>query len=308
MTVPALAHPNTQSGLQRGAALMRALGSQGNAVWAELSTKEATQLTAAMAHLPEATDLETQAAHAFVRELTPLKGKDALAYHSVWQRLSALDGPKLASLLAQESPQIIAVTLSYLEPRSAADAVRALPKGLATEALKRLLNLGSVQPVAQQVIETKLSEKLNAASHAGQTTGDERVARIFDSLSDDGEDTLLSNLDRLEPGAGERVRALMFTFNDIATLKPAGIQTLLSHTDRSVLTLALKGADSSVTNAFLSNMTSRAREVLTGEVEALGPARRSDVEQARQSIAAMARTLARRGEIMAHDELDELVE
>ena len=139
--------------------------------------------------------------------------------------------------------------------------------------------------------------------------GHERVARIFDRLDPRSEQNFLAALENAEPGAGERVRALMFTFDDLATLDAGGLQTLLSAIDRNVLALALKGANPEVEQAFFANLTQRATQVLRDDVAALGPVRRSDVEAARNDIADMARAMIQRGDIVVSEaDLDELVE
>ena len=307
MSLPALQN-SPLDGLSRSAALMRALGSRASAVWATLSPQEAQRLTAAMDAMPDNTALETDAARDYVRDMgraAPL----APATSDVWQSLSMRDGGAIAALITSESPQVIAVILSRLSPESAAITVRALPQALATEALHRLLHLGDIHPAAFTAIEATLQRALNQSTAAVINTGQERVARIFDSLDARAEQGLLASLDSAEPGIGERIRALMFTFDDLATLDPAGIQTILASIDRAVLILALKGAKSDTTDAFLSNMTSRAGDLLRSEIEATGPVRRSEIELARTEIIAMARTLVKRGDILSGEgEDDELIE
>ncbi len=307
MNLPAL-KPSPQSGLSRSAALMRALGSRASAVWATLSPQEAQRLTAAMDAMPDNTALETNAARDYIRDMSRA-APAASTITDVWQSLSMRDGATIAALITSESPQVIAVILSRLSPESAAFTVRALPQALATEALHRLLHIGDIHPAAFTAIETTLQRALGQSAAIIIRTGHERVARIFDSLDTRVEQDLLASLDRTEPGIGERIRALMFTFDDLATLDPAGLQTILASIDRAVLILALKGAKSDTTDAFLSNMTSRAGDLLRSEIEATGPIRRSEIETARAEITAMARTLVNRGEILSGDsEDDELIE
>ena len=102
----------------------------------------------------------------------------------------------------------------------------------------------------------------------------------------------------------------MFTFEDLAALPPAGMQTLLAHVDRAVLTMALKGGRLELTNAFFSNLTRRAGTMIRDEMAALGQVRRSQVEAARQEIVEIARRLLRQGDISTDQgaDDDELVE
>ncbi len=308
MSLPALA-PAGSPGLSRSAALMRALGSKAAAVWATLTPQEAERLSEAMQHIPDDLGLETAAARSFVQDMAGAHEQPAPP-NTIWATLSAMEGQACAAMIVNESPQVIAVILSKLKPEAAANTVRALPEALATEALHRLINLGPVRPAALRALETSLQNAIDQKTSTAQaSSGHERVARIFDGLDGRTEQGLLAALDRADPGSGDRIRALMFTFNDLSTLDPASIQTLLANTDRAVLILALKGAKDETAAAFFNNMTSRARNMLREEIEAAGPVRRSEIETARAEILTLARTLVKRGDILSHDAYeDELVE
>ena len=226
----------------------------------------------------------------------------------IWGHLSLQDGAEIASLLESESPQIIAVILSRLTPDAAAKTVRALPRSLATEALKRILLLGDVHPSAMRALEQILQNQVATKHAVSQSGGEAQVAQIFDQLDPQSEETLLAALDSAQPGAGEKIRALMFTFEDLSRLDPASLQTILANIDRTILTLALKGASDSVATVFFQNLTQRAGDLLRDEISALGPVRRADIDQARANVLAIARTLVKRGDILAREPNDELVE
>lgn len=302
--------PTADNGLHRSAALMRALGARASSVWATLSPEDAQRLTTAMDAMPENSATEHAAARAYVEEMTSPRATAPAAQTNLWQTLSSRDGAANASLIQNESPQVIAVILSRLSPNSAATTVRALPQALATEALHRLLHLGDVRPAALKAIETTLLGSISTAHASISNSGHERIARIFDSLDSRAEQSLLASLDDAEPGIRDRIRALMFTFDDLATLGPASIQTILSATDRAVLIVALKGAKDETAKAVFSNMTSRAADLLRSEIEATGPIRRSEIEAARAELITSARTLVKRGDILSGepDEDDELIE
>ncbi len=312
MTLPA---PNLNrgrpvtDGLKRSAALMQALGSQASSVWAALSPEDTQRLSEQMSRSESDYGAQQTALEQLHRDLNRRAEQMIDPSKSIWERLSAFEGTRLANLLTRESPQVLAVILSKLDTRAAAATVRALPRGLATEALKRLLTLGPIHPAAQNAIQSKLEASIGGQDSAQLNPGDQRVAKIFDSLSGAVEMSLLNELEKAEPGAGKRVRALMFTFDDLADLGPASLQTLLTHIDRSTLITSLKGAKAETANAFYSNMTARARELLIGEIESMGPMRRLDIENARQEIARLAKSLINRGDILAAGEdQDDLVE
>ena len=298
-------------GLTRSAALLRALGARAANVWSSLSPEEARKLSSAMQSLPDDADLEARASQAYVREMTAISPNrpPGVATGSLWSRLSAQDGQAIAALLRDESPQVMAVILSWITSEAAASTIRCLPQAQATEVLRRLLHLGPVLPAALKAIEHSLQDRIGAAETRSTGSGHERVAAIFDRLDSRVEQGLLAELDQAEPGTGERVRALMFSFDDLSNLGPASLQTILAGVDRAILILALKGARESTAKAFYDNMTMRAGELLRSEIEATGPVRRSEIEAARNQITALARSLVDRGDILAGDEDDdELVE
>ena len=300
--------PLERSGLERSALLMRALGAKATSVWSQLSPKEAATLTEVMQALPEDPAGEQSALRSYVDAMKSSSGHAPAQGGSVWDQLAALEGAVIVDMIQNESPQVIALILSRLPAEGAANAVRAMPRSLATEALKRLLNLGEVHPGALKALELSIEKSLEPLRASGATGGHEHLARIFDRLDSHSEQVLLSSLDGAEPGAGEKIRALMFTFEDLANLDPASLQTIIGNVDRAVLTLALKGAEDEVADAFFQNLTQRAGELLREEIATSGPVRRSDIEAARTELLTLARTLANRGDILTREADDELVE
>lgn len=285
--------PNSTTGLARSASLLRALGASAAPVWAELEPQDAEaiarEMDAGTAQTPpkEATEAFMHASQ------TPNAKPD------IWERLSKLPIGTLDRLLKDEHPQVIALTLSRIEPQAAAALVRQAPSLLATDVLHRMLHMAPAHSGAVKAIERAFEDRLAAETGAINHTPDEAVARIFDALPPEAGENLLAELQKRDAGAGKRVRALMFTFDDLATLGPGALQTLLARADRAMLTLALKGTDGPVREALFANMTSRAREVLSEEIAGLGPKSRMDVERARAGLVALARALMDAGEIRA---------
>ncbi|MFN7056019.1 FliG C-terminal domain-containing protein [Hyphomonas sp.] len=303
MSLPAI-RPLPTSGAQgtaRAARLMRALGPDASALWAELTPAEVRLLSGAMDELSEDASADAEAARLFseaarrfsdaARPISDLAGQD------VWRALSALPAETMADIVRAERPSVVALILSRLSSEAAARALRMLPSGLAVEAMRGLLAPGEAHAGAVRSLEAYLGRRLEALGAAAAASGPARVAQIFDRMDGGAEGVFLTALDTAEPGAGERVRALMFTFDDLAGLDAAGLQTLLASVSRPVLTTALKGAKEATVRAFFANMTQRAGELLREEMAALGPVRRSDAEAARHDIVALARELIQQGDI-----------
>ncbi|MEO1965935.1 FliG C-terminal domain-containing protein [Hyphomonas sp.] len=310
MSALAIARNETPAdGLMRSARLMRALGPDAAPIWAELSKSEVQALTAAMDSLGPSPEGETEAVSQFMEAHRRLR-LPAEPGASVWRRLADAGTETLAGLFSAEHAQTVALVLSRLPGETSARLLRALPPRLAIDAMQRLLNLGPVHQAALSAFETRLEAILSAHAGGGQANGHERVARIFDRLDSRSEKTFLAALDHAAPGAGEKVRALMFTFDDLASLDAAGLQTLLAAADRAVLVVGLKGARPETAAVFFANMTQRAGDLLREEIASLGPIRRSEIETARQELVELARTLMQRGDIRADGQVedDELVD
>ncbi len=289
-------------GLTRSARLLRAIGPNAAPIWAQLSAADSAALRTVMDQLPPDETANAAAAQALL---------DQAANHGalpIWQKLSALPGRQLFAMLEGEHPQLIALTLARLTPKAAAGLLDCLPPALAEQALRLVLEMGRPHPHAIAAIEALFEAELGLADRDTPVHGDAALAKIFDILPADQSDKLLGLLQATDPDAGAQVRRLMFTFEDIAALPPAGLQTLLSRIDRATLTLALKGATGGVRDAIFSNLTARARTVLVEEIAAVGPVRRSDVDAARTDLIVLARHLIETGNIQSaggHDLLDD---
>jgi len=90
----------------------------------------------------------------------------------------------------------------------------------------------------------------------------------------------------------------MFTFDDLVKLDNASAQTLMRHVDKDKLGIALKGASDAVRQFFLSNMSTRAAKMLVDEMQATGPVRLRDVDEAQALLVNLAKDLAAKGEIL----------
>ncbi|OZB17070.1 MAG: hypothetical protein B7X53_07325 [Hyphomonas sp. 34-62-18] len=303
MTLPATLSSTIDSGTLRAARLMRALGPEAAGIWAELSPAEARELTAAMDSLADDPVAEAEAARLFAdaaRRFGQAEQSPASSLHrhmDIWSALSALPIDTLVALVRPERASNVALILSRLSSETSARILRALPPSLAVETMQRLLHIGAPSPAAVKSLEDYLTRRLPALACEGARGGHERVARIFDQMDTRAESVFLAALESAEPGAGKKVRSLMFTFDDLAALDAAGMQTLLSAADRGALIVALKGARDTTAAAFFANMTQRAGELLREEIAGLGPLRRSEIDAARHEIVTLARQLIQRGDI-----------
>jgi len=221
------------------------------------------------------------------------------AGRNMWQKLGNIDAVVLANFLKNEYPQTIAVILSKIRPDHSANVLRNLPNEISIEVVGRMLRLESVQKEALDHIENTLrTEFVSTLTQTRRRDPHEMMAEIFNGFDRQTEIRFLSALDASNQEAAERIRALMFTFEDLGKLDPAGLQTLVSQADKDTLARALKGASQSMRDFFFSAMSQRAAKNMRDDMEGLGPLRLKEVDEAQTKLVQMTKDLAEKGEIV----------
>jgi len=232
------------------------------------------------------------------------------AGRTMWDKLGNVNETVLANYLKNEYPQTVAVVMSKIKPDHAARVLAALPEEFSMEVVARMLRMEPVQKeVLDDVEKTLRNEFMSNLARTNKRDSFERMADIFNNLDRSTEARMLSALEKRNQDAAERIRALMFTFEDLVKLDPSGVQTLLRNIDKSKLAIALKGASEPLRDLFFSNMSERASKILREDMQALGPVRLRDVDEAQQMLVKAAKELADKGEILIADQKgeDELV-
>ena len=166
------------------------------------------------------------------------------------------------------------------------------------EVVMRMLRMDSIQrDVLDGVERTLRSEFMSNLARATRRDAHEMMAEIFNNLDRAVEGRFLSLLDERNHDAAEKIKALMFTFDDLGRLNGIGVQVLLRNVDKEKLPLALKGASERIRDLFLKNLSERAGKMLREDIENLGPVKLRAVDEAQASIVLIAKEMAQRGEI-----------
>lgn len=232
------------------------------------------------------------------------------AGRTMWDKLANVNENVLANYLKNEYPQTVAVVLSKIRPEHAARVLAALPEEFSMEVVMRMLRMEAVQKeVLDKVEQTLRTEFMSNLARTNRRDAHEMMAEIFNSLDRNTEARFLAALEERSRDAAERIKALMFTFEDLIKLDPSGVQTLLKGVEKDKLGLALKGASETLRDLFFSNMSERASKLLREEMESMGPVRLKDVDEAQMLMVNTAKELAAKGEIMLADNKgeDELI-
>jgi flagellar motor switch protein FliG len=221
------------------------------------------------------------------------------AGRTMWDKLGNVNESVLANYLKNEYPQTVAVILSKIKPDHAARVLGQLPEDFALECITRMLRMEPVQREILDKIELTLrNEFMSNLARTSKRDSHEQMADIFNNFDRTTEMRFMEALEERNRDSADRIRALMFVFEDLGKLDPGGVQTLLRAVEKEALVMALKGASEELRNLFMSNMSERAAKLMREDMAAMGPVRLKDVDQAQARMVIVAKELANKGEIM----------
>ena len=224
------------------------------------------------------------------------------AGRTMWDKLGNVNESVLANYLKNEYPQTVAVVLSKIKSEHAARVLSILPDDFSMEVILRLLRMEAVQKEVLSGIEQTLrTEFMSNLARTNRRDSHEMMAEIFNNFDRATENRFLTALEERNRDAAEKIKALMFTFEDLNKLDPSGVQTVLRNVDKGKVALALKGASEALRDLFFSNMSERQGKILREDMEAMGPVRLRDVDEAQVLLVQSAKELAAAGEIIIAD-------
>ncbi|MEW6537294.1 MAG: flagellar motor switch protein FliG [Pseudomonadota bacterium] len=319
--------PNKLSGPEKAAVILLALGEEHTALWERLDDDEVKEISQAMATLG---NVSAEAVEALMIEfVSGLSGSGAVigsyeqtqkllaaflpkdrvdglmeeirgpAGRTMWDKLGNVNEAVLANYLKNEYPQTVAVILSKVRSDHAARVLTSLPEDFALECVQRMLRMEPVQREILDKIEATLrTEFMSNLARTSKRDSHEMMADIFNSFDRQTEARFIGALEERNRESAERIRALMFVFEDLSKLDPGGVQTLLRAVEKDSLGLALKGASEGLREMFFSNMSERASKIMREDMESMGPVRLKDVDAAQMAMVQVAKDLAAKGDIM----------
>ena len=224
------------------------------------------------------------------------------AGRTMWDKLGNVNEAVLANYLKNEYPQTVAVVLTKVKSEHAARVLSMLPESFAMEVVMRMLRMESVQKEALEGVEKTLkAEFMSNLARAQRRDAHEMMAEIFNNLDRQSESRILAALEERNRDAAERIRSLMFTFDDLVRLDGMGVQVLIRNVPKEQLLLALKGASEALRDLFLKNMSERAGKMFKEDLAGLGPVRLRDVDEAQAAVVVMAKDLAAQGQIVLQE-------
>jgi flagellar motor switch protein FliG len=315
------------SGPEKAAIVLLALGEDHTRIWEALDEEEIKEVSQAMASL--GTVSSTVVEELLVEFVSGMSASGAImgsfeqtqrllasflptdkvdnlmeeirgpAGRTMWDKLGNVNEAVLANYLKNEYPQTVAVVLSKIKGEHAARVLGALPEDFALECVQRMLRMEPVQrEILDKIEQTLRTEFMSNLARTSKRDSHEMMADIFNNFDRQTEARFIAALEERNRESAERIRALMFVFEDLNKLDPGGVQTLLRAVEKDQLGLALKGASDALREMFFSNMSERASKIMREDMESMGPVRLRDVDQAQMSMVQAAKDLAAKGEIM----------
>ena len=315
------------SGPEKAAIILLALGEDHTVIWENLDDEEIKEVSQAMAGLGTVSSKVVE--ELLVEFVSGMSGTGAImgsfeqtarllssflppekvdglmeeirgpAGRTMWDKLANVNEAVLANYLKNEYPQTVAVVLSKIKAEHAARVLAALPEDFALECVTRMLRMEPVQrEILDKIEQTLRTEFMSNLARTSKRDSHEMMAEIFNNFDRQTEGRFIAALEERNRESAERIRALMFVFEDLNRLDPGGVQTLLRAVEKTQLGLALKGASDGLRETFFSNMSERAAKIMREDMESMGPVRLRDVDAAQMAMVQVAKDLAAKGEIM----------
>lgn len=328
--LPANLSPRDLTGAQKSAVLLIALGTEtASKVLKTMRDDEVERVTIEIARLGNvssemveavlveyrdmsmAADYLSQGGVSFARDAlqSALGGRraeeimmrvEAAMEVSAFHLLQTVETSQLTNFLQNEHPQTAALILAHLNPRKAADIIAALDNDHQHEIMYRLATMGKTSPELLRDIEDVIRQQIGSVigTELSATGGVEAVATILNNTTRQAERTIMEAIKNRDPDLASSIKSLMFVFDDLVHVSDRDLQRILIEVDQKDLALSLKATSGELSSKLLRNVSERAAEMIREEVELMGPARVSDVDEAQRRIVETAQSLEEQEEIV----------
>lgn len=225
------------------------------------------------------------------------------------EALRWMDPRTIMQIIGDEHPQVIASVLSQIDGTLSAQILPMLPEKMRMEVLLRIAKLEELPQNALAELDHVIGKR---AANGAQTTarkvgGTRTVADIINAMDRDTSDAVMSTLESENAELHQKIREMLFVFDDLAEVDDRGMQSILREVASESLAVALRGAEPAVSDKIFKNMSKRAAEILKEDMEARGPVKLTEVEAAQREIIAVAQKLAEEGTIILGKSSNEYV-
>ncbi len=238
--------------------------------------------------------LGSDRAQSVLGRITPSESSNAI------EILEWMDSRAIAELISDEHPQIIALITSYLDPAQGSDVLAMLDEKLQPEIVKRIATIQTVQPDALRDLELVMQKKFaaNTSLRASQVGGVKAAASIMNFMKGEDEQRVFKEIAKYSKNLMSEIQEAMFVFDNLIKSDDKSLQMILRSVETEDLVLAMKGADDVLRDKLFACMSQRAAANIQDEMEALGPVRLTEVQEAQKRIINTARRMSDEGTIV----------
>lgn len=230
--------------------------------------------------------------------------------HTMWGKLGNISDGMLANYLINEHPQTVSVILGKIPTAQSARVLAILPQKFAMDVIDRIIHMESVpEKVVQSLEDTLCKEFMRNTISFQKNNSYEKMAEIFNTMERKHETRLLESLKEYSSDDAEKIKSLMFTFDDLKLLDEEDMALIISRIDRPQLAFALKGCSNDLRDQFFKCMSERSGKILKEEIMAMGAVKVKDVENAQTNVVNIAKKMIEDGEIdeLYSASLDEVI-
>ena len=215
------------------------------------------------------------------------------------ESLKWMDPRAVADVVKNEHPQIMAIVMSYLDSDHAAEVLSHLQDRMQADVLMRIASLDGVPPIALQELNEVLEQQFSGSSNVQSSGvgGVKTAADILNFMDGASETAITEAITEQDADLAQSIQDQMFVFENLMDVDDRGMQAILRDVQSDQLIIALKGADEAMKEKIFSNMSQRAAEMMRDDLEAKGPVKLKEVEDAQKEILAVAKRLADAGDI-----------
>ncbi len=204
----------------------------------------------------------------------------------------------LAGYVEGEHPQTIAMILAHMPAEISSEILMTLPEELKGDIAMRIARLGQISEDVVRDVDRALKLELSGAVGPGGKAGGLQVlVDIINGVDKTTEDSVMEFVEEDNPEMANDIRNLMFVFEDLTSIDDMAMREILKKVEGQQLTYALKTATDEMKEKIFTNLSQRAGEMLKDDLDAMGPVRLAEVEEAQQTVVRAAKELEADGTI-----------
>lgn len=218
---------------------------------------------------------------------------------------------QITNFIQNEHPQVAALIFSQLQIERSAEILGHLDEEMQGEIIYRLASMDKISSEVIEEIEEVIKEQMGGMDALGDRvkSGTATVAQILNDAEISVERRVLENIQQRDPKMADDIKEQMLLFEDIIHFDDRTVQLIINEMEKTDLVMGLKGVNDELSNKFLSNMSTRAADMLREDMDALGPVPLKDVKEAQQRIIKKIKELEENGQITTRKmDTEEIVE